>query len=180
MTFRINDGPFAGPGRRQGAEPRHPRPPDEGSRAQRRHPQSRIRPTAAISFDVAGRGELQLGILIENMRREGFEVTVSRPQVVFAYDEATKQKLEPIEEVIIDVDEGYRHHRAEAVGAQGHAARNAPLGRRAPAHVFHVPTRSLLGYQGELLTDTRGTAVMNKLFHAYAPFKGEVAGARAC
>jgi GTP-binding protein len=118
------------------------------------------------AFEVSGRGELQLAILIETMRREGFELTVSRPRVVFKKDEATGQRLEPIEEVIIDVDDELWRGRPEAVRAQGRPDRNAPL-RRWPhsACVFLMPTRGLIGYQSELLTDTRGTAIMNRLFH---------------
>ena len=178
MMFRINDGPFAG---------------QEGDKVQSRVIRDRLLKEAernvAIrvtrecrhkdAFEVAGRGELQLGILIENMRREGFELTVSRPRVVFEIDEATGQKLEPIEEVIVDVDEEHlRRRRAEAVGAaRAELIDMRPSGGGRQRLVFHVPTRGLIGYQSELLTDTRGTAVLNRLFHAYAPFKGEVAGA---
>jgi len=131
------------------------------------------------SFDVAGRGELQLAILIENMRREGFELTVSRPKVVFQIDPETKQKLEPIEEVIIDVDDGHTGVVVQKLSERkGELIEMRPSGGGRTRMVFHVPTRSLLGYQSELLSDTRGTAVMNKLFHRYAPFKGEIAGRR--
>jgi GTP-binding protein len=131
------------------------------------------------AYEVAGRGELQLGILIETMRREGFELTVSRPRVVFKADPATHQRLEPIEEVIIDVDEEHSgvvvqklsERRAELIDMR-------PSGGGRQRLVFHAPTRGLIGYQGELLTDTRGTAIMNRLFHGYAPFKGEVVGRR--
>ena len=131
------------------------------------------------SFNVSGRGELQLAILIENMRREGFELTVSRPRVVFKTDEATGQRLEPIEEVIIDVDEEH-----SGVIVQKLSERRAELMEMRPSGggrqrlVFYAPTRGLLGYQSELLTDTRGTAVMNRLFHEYAPYKGEIPGRR--
>jgi GTP-binding protein len=175
MTFRINDGPFAG---------------QEGDKVQSRVIRDRLMKEAerniAIkvtdskesgeSFDVAGRGELQLAILLENMRREGFEVTVSRPKVVFTTDE-TGQRLEPIEEVIIDVDDGHT-----GIVVQKLSERKASLLEMRPSGggrtrlVFHAPTRALLGYQSELLSDTRGTAVMNKLFHAYEPFRGEIAG----
>ena len=113
------------------------------------------------------------------MRREGFELTVSRPRVVMQADEATGQKLEPIEEVIIDVDEEH-----SGVVVQGLAERKGELremrssGGGRQRLVFLVPTRGLIGYQGQLLTDTRGTAVMNRLFHAYAPYKGEMPGRR--
>ncbi len=130
------------------------------------------------SFYVSGRGELQLSILIETMRREGFEVAVSRPRVVLAKDE-DGGILEPIEEVIIDVDEEY-----SGVVVQKMSERKAEMLEMKPSGgdrlrlVFHAPTRGLIGYQGELMTDTRGTAIMNRLFKAYEPFKGEIAGRR--
>ena len=175
MTFRINDGPFAG---------------QEGDKVQSRVIRDRLLKEAerniAIkismegdgdSFDVAGRGELQLAILIENMRREGFELTVSRPKVLIRFDEETRQKLEPIEEVIIDVDEGHTGIVVQKLSERkGELLEMRPSGGGRTRMVFHVPTRSLLGYQSELLSDTRGTAVMNKLFHGYQPFRGEIAG----
>ncbi|HVL73895.1 MAG TPA: translational GTPase TypA [Beijerinckiaceae bacterium] len=130
------------------------------------------------SFFVSGRGELQLAILIETMRREGFELAVSRPRVVFKTDEGG-QLLEPIEEVVIDVDEEH-----SGVVVQKMSERRADMIEMRPSGgnrlrlVFHAPTRGLIGYQGELMTDTRGTAIMNRLFHAYEPYKGEVAGRR--
>ncbi|GGF64822.1 GTP-binding protein [Azorhizobium oxalatiphilum] len=128
------------------------------------------------SFFVSGRGELQLAILIETMRREGFELAVSRPRVVFSQDE-NGETLEPIEEVVIDVDEEYSgtvvqkmsERRAEMIEMR-------PSGGNRQRLLFHAPTRGLIGYQSELLTDTRGTAIMNRLFHSYQPFKGEIAG----
>src|SRR5918998_1690676 len=131
------------------------------------------------SFYVSGRGELQLAILIETMRREGFELGVSRPRVVFNKDEATGQLLEPIEEVVIDVDEEHSgvvvqkmsERRAEMVEMR-------PSGGNRQRLVFYAPTRGLIGYQGELMTDTRGTAIMNRLFHAYEAYRGEVPGRR--
>jgi GTP-binding protein len=177
MTFRINDGPFAG---------------QEGDKVQSRVIRDRLMKEAernvAIritenpdkdSYDVSGRGELQLGVLIENMRREGFELTVSRPRVVYNSDEATGQRMEPMEEVIIDVDEQHSGVVVQKLSERkGELQEMRPSGGGRTRLVFFVPTRGLIGYQGELLTDTRGTAVMNRLFHAYAPFKGEVAGRR--
>ena len=131
------------------------------------------------SMEVAGRGELQLAILIETMRREGFELSVSRPRVVLRKDEATGERLEPIEEVVIDVDEEH-----SGVVVQKMSERKAELIEMKPSGgnrlrlVFYAPTRGLIGYQGELLTDTRGTAIINRLFHAYAPYKGEIQGRR--
>ncbi|MCV0394581.1 MAG: translational GTPase TypA [Rhizobiaceae bacterium] len=128
------------------------------------------------SFYVSGRGELQLAVLIETMRREGFELAVSRPRVVMREDE-TGQLLEPVEEVVIDVDEEH-----SGVVVQKMSERKAemvelkPSGGNRQRLVFHAPTRGLIGYQSELLTDTRGTAVMNRLFHSYQPYKGELPG----
>ncbi|KAA0969696.1 translational GTPase TypA [Aureimonas fodinaquatilis] len=129
------------------------------------------------SFHVSGRGELQLAVLIETMRREGFELGVSRPRVVMQKDEATGETLEPIEEVVIDVDEEH-----SGVVVQKMSERKAEMVELRPSGggrqrlVFHAPTRGLIGYQSELLTDTRGTAIMNRLFHSYQPFKGHLAG----
>ncbi len=129
------------------------------------------------AFHVSGRGELQLAILIETMRREGFELAVSRPRVVLKKDPATGQTLEPIEEVLIDVDEEH-----SGVVIQKMSERKAEMLEMKPSGgnrlrlVFHAPTRGLIGYQSELLTDTRGTAIMNRLFHEYQPYRGEMAG----
>jgi GTP-binding protein len=129
------------------------------------------------SFFVSGRGELQLSVLIETMRREGFELAVSRPRVVFRKDEDTGEMLEPIEEVVIDVDEEHA-----GIVVQKMSERKAdmielrPSGGGRQRLVFYCPTRGLIGYQSELLTDTRGTAVMNRLFHAYEPYKGDIGG----
>jgi len=129
-------------------------------------------------MEVAGRGELQLGILIETMRREGFELSVSRPKVLLRRD-TDGSLMEPIEEVVIDVDEQHT-----GVVVQKLSERKAEMIEMRPSGggrvrlVFHAPTRGLIGYQGELLTDTRGTAVMNRLFHGYERHRGEIAGRR--
>ena len=176
MTFRINDSPLAG---------------TEGDKVQSRVIRERLLREAEgnvalrigesiekDSMEVAGRGELQLGILIETMRREGFELSVSRPKVLFERD-ARGDILEPIEEVVIDVDEEH-----SGIVVQKLAERKAEMTEMRPSGggrvrlVFHAPTRGLIGYQGELLTDTRGTAVMNRLFHAYGPYRGEIVGRR--
>ncbi len=176
MTFRVNDSPLAG---------------TEGSKVTGRMIRDRLLREAEgnvalrvresddkDSMEVAGRGELQLGILIETMRREGFELSVSRPKVLLRKND--KDELEePIEEVVIDVDEIH-----SGVVVQKMSERKAemlemkPSGGHRVRLVFHAPTRGLIGYQGELLTDTRGTAIMNRLFHAYAPHKGDIAGRR--
>src|SRR6201994_4474392 len=130
------------------------------------------------AMEVSGRGELQLAILIETMRREGFELSVSRPRVVMTRDE-NGQLLEPVEEVVIDVDEEF-----SGVVVQKMSERKAEMIEMRPSGgnrlrlVFYAPTRGLIGYQGELLTDTRGTAIMNRLFHGYAAYKGEIQGRR--
>ena len=176
MTFRINDGPLAG---------------KEGDKVQSRVIRDRLlreaegnvalRVTASVNetdaFEVAGRGELQLGILIETMRREGFELTVGRPRVVFKTDEQTGQKLEPVEEVIVDVDEEHTGVVVQKLSERRAEMRDMrPSGVGRQRIVFHAPTRGLIGYQSELLSDTRGTAIMNRLFHAYAPYFGEIPG----
>jgi GTP-binding protein len=177
MTFRVNDSPLAG---------------TEGSKVTGRMIRDRLLREAEgnvalgvreaeynDAMEVAGRGELQLGILIETMRREGFELSVSRPRVVLKKNETTGEWQEPIEEVVIDVDEEH-----SGVVVQKMSERKAELIEMKPSGghrlrlVFYAPTRGLIGYQGELLTDTRGTAVMNRLFHGYAPYKGEIQGRR--
>ena len=176
MMFRINDGPFAG---QEGDKLQSRVIRDRLLREAERNVAIRVREdeNSKDAYEVAGRGELQLGILIETMRREGFEVTVSRPRVVLKIDPSTGRRLEPIEEVIIDVDAEH-----SGVVVQKLAERRGELKEMRPSGggrlrlVFHAPTRGLIGYQGELLTDTRGTAVMNRLFHGWAPHKGEIAG----
>ncbi|MEM9357300.1 MAG: translational GTPase TypA [Pseudomonadota bacterium] len=177
MTFRINDGPLAG---RDGDKVQSRVIRERLLKEAERNIAIRITETSdKDAFDVAGRGELQLGILIETMRREGFELTVSRPQVVMQKDESTSQRLEPIEEVIIDVDEEHSGAVVQKLTERkGDLLEMRPSGGGRQRLVFHVPTRGLIGYQGELLTDTRGTAVMNRLFNSYAAHKGDIPGRR--
>jgi len=177
MTFRINDGPFAG---------------QDGKKVQSRVIRERLFKEAEgnvalkieetadkDAFQVSGRGELQLAILIETMRREGFELTVSRPRVVFQADPDTGKRLEPIEEAIIDVDEEYAGTVVQKLSERrGDLVEMRPSGGGRQRLVLQVPTRGLIGYQGELLSDTRGTAVMNRIFHGYAPYRGEIEGRR--
>jgi GTP-binding protein len=177
MTFRVNDSPLAG---------------TEGDKVTSRMIRDRLFREAEgnialrigeseekDAYEVAGRGELQLGILLETMRREGFELSVSRPKVVLSRDEKTGEILEPIEEVVIDVDEEHSGTVVQKLSERrGDLMEMKPSGGGRRRLVFHVPTRGLLGYQGELLTDTRGTAVMNRLFHEYAPYKGDIPGRR--
>lgn len=126
------------------------------------------------AFEIGGRGELQLSVLIETMRREGFELTVSRPRVLFQTDDSG-QKLEPVEEVTIDVDEEYsstvvdqmNRRKAEMVDMRSSGAGKTRI-------VFNAPSRGLIGYQSRFLTSTRGTGVLNRVFHSYQPYKGDI------
>ena len=126
-------------------------------------------------FEVGGRGELQLGVLIENIRREGFELAVSRPRVLFKEDEKGN-KLEPIEELVVDVDDEFSGSVVEKVAARkGEMVDMKPSGGGKTRITFKVPSRGLIGYQGEFLTDTKGTGIMNRVFDSYQPYKGELA-----
>jgi len=131
------------------------------------------------AFEVAGRGELQMGVLIENMRREGFELSISRPQVLFK--EVNGQRMEPIEEATIDVDDEYSGKVIEKLtGARkGELIEMKQVGAGKTRIVAHVPARGLIGYHGEFLTDTRGTGVLNRVFHDWAPYKGVMPGRRS-
>ena len=174
MSFAVNDSPYAG---------------RDGDKVQSRVIRDRlereaegnvaIKVTEAAdkdSFEVAGRGELQLGVLIETMRREGFELSISRPRVLFR--DGPSGREEPYETVVIDVDDEYsRHRRREDGAAQGRDDRHAPVGRRQdPADLLARPVRGLIGYHGEFLSDTRGTGIMNRLFEQYGPYKGPIEG----
>ncbi len=131
------------------------------------------------AFEVAGRGELQMGVLIENMRREGFELSISRPQVLF--QEENGQKMEPIEEVTIDVDDEYSGAVIEKITGhrRGEMTEMKPAGVGKTRIIAHVPARGLIGYHGEFMTDTRGTGVLNRVFHGWAPYKGPIPGRRS-
>jgi len=177
MTFRVNDSPLAGT---EGTKVTGRMIRDRLLREAEGNVALRVRESDdKDAMEVAGRGELQLGILIETMRREGFELSVSRPRVVLKQDEATGDWQEPVEEVVIDVDEEH-----SGIVVQKMSERKAEMMEMRPSGghrlrlVFYAPTRGLIGYQGELLTDTRGTAIMNRLFHAYAPYKGDIQGRR--
>ena len=176
MMFRVNDSPLAGT---EGTKVTGRMIRDRLLREAEGNVALRVRESDdKDSMEVAGRGELQLGILIETMRREGFELSVSRPKVLLRNNDAGELE-EPIEEVVIDVDEihsGIVVQKMSERKAELHEMR--PSGGARVRLVFYAPTRGLIGYQGELLTDTRGTAIMNRLFHAYAPFKGNIAGRR--
>ena len=176
VTITVNDSPFAG---------------TEGKKVTSTAIRSRLlaedETNVAITFaesetkdafEIGGRGELQLGVLIETMRREGFELTVSRPKVLLKLDENNKT-IEPIEEVIIDVDEEYvstvvdsmNKRKAEMQDMRASGAGKTRL-------TFYAPSRGLIGYQSKFLTDTRGTGVLNRLFHSYALYKGDITGRR--
>ncbi|MGB1863217.1 MAG: translational GTPase TypA [Candidatus Puniceispirillum sp.] len=130
------------------------------------------------AFEIGGRGELQLGVLIETMRREGFEMTVSRPRVLFQTDD-TGNRLEPMEEVTIDVDEEYSSGVVDGLNRRkGEMLDMRAAGAGKTRLVFLAPSRGLIGYQSRFLTETRGTGVLNRIFHSYAPFKGEIIGRR--
>ena len=177
VTFGINDSPLAG---------------RDGKKVQSRVIRERLMREAETNvaikvtdtpggeaFEVAGRGELQMGVLIENMRREGFELSISRPQVLFR--DVDGQRMEPVEEVTIDVDDEYSGAVIEKVTGprKGELAEMKPAGAGKTRIIAHVPSRGLIGYHGEFLTDTRGTGVMNRVFHEWAPYKGTIPGRRA-
>ncbi len=177
MTFSINDSPLAG---RSGSKVTSRMIRTRLMREGEGNVAIRVSETeSADSFEVAGRGELQLGVLIETMRREGFELSISRPRVIYRTDPATGRREEPIEEVQIDVDEEYAGVVMEKLGRRrGELIDMRPSGAAKTRLILLVPTRGLIGYHGEFLTDTRGTGVMSRLFHRYAPLKGTVEGRR--
>ncbi len=177
VTFGINDSPLAG---------------RDGKKVQSRVIRERLMKEAESNvaikiadtpggeaFEVSGRGELQMGVLIENMRREGFELSISRPQVIMREEDG--KRMEPIEEVTIDVDDEYSGAVIEKItGARkGDLAEMKQAGAGKTRIIAHVPSRGLIGYHGEFLTDTRGTGVLNRVFHGWAPHKGPIPGRRA-
>jgi len=175
MTFSVNDSPLAG---REGTKVTSRLIAARLAREAEGNVAIRIREGGmAGEFEVAGRGELQISVLIETMRREGFELAVSRPRVLFKTDPDTGANLEPIEEVVIDVDEEYSGAVVEKLGQRrGELTDMRPTGGDKQRITFLVPTRALIGYHSEFMTDTRGTGIMNRLFHGYAPFKGHIKG----
>ncbi|MGV6803446.1 MAG: translational GTPase TypA [Ruegeria sp.] len=177
VTFGINDSPLAG---RDGKKVQSRVIRDRLMKEAESNVAIRITDTpGGEAFEVAGRGELQMGVLIENMRREGFELSISRPQVLFREEDG--QRLEPIEEVTIDVDDEFSGSVIEKVtGARkGELVEMRPAGVGKTRIIAHVPSRGLIGYHGEFLTDTRGTGVLNRVFHGWAPHKGPIPGRRA-
>jgi len=178
VTFGINDSPLAG---------------RDGKKVQSRVIRDRLMKEAESNvaikigetpggeaFEVSGRGELQMGVLIENMRREGFELSISRPQVIMK-DGPDGERLEPVEEATIDVDDEYSGAVIEKLtGARkGELVEMRPAGAGKTRIIAHVPSRGLIGYHGEFLTDTRGTGVLNRVFHGWAAHKGSIPGRRA-
>ena len=177
VTFGINDSPLAG---------------RDGKKVQSRVIRERLMKEAESNvaiqvsdtpggeaFEVSGRGELQMGVLIENMRREGFELSISRPQVLFRNDGDVK--LEPVEEVTIDVDDDYSGVVIEKItgSRKGELIEMRPAGVGKTRIIANVPSRGLIGYQGEFLTDTRGTGVLNRVFNDWEPYKGSIPGRRS-
>ncbi|MDR3528718.1 MAG: translational GTPase TypA [Rhizomicrobium sp.] len=174
MTLSVNDSPLAG---REGDKVQSRVIRDRLVREAEGNVAIRISETGEGAYEVAGRGELQLGVLVEQMRREGFELSISRPRVLYQTDPETGERLEPIEEVSIDVDDPYTGVVIEKISnRKGEMTDMRPTGAGKTRLTFLAPSRGLIGYHGEFLTDTRGTGVMNRLFHSYAPHKGPVAG----
>jgi GTP-binding protein len=173
MTVSVNDSPLAG---REGEKVQSRVIRDRLIREAEGNVAIKVHETGEGAHEVAGRGELQLGVLVETMRREGFELSISRPRVLFKTDEAG-ERLEPMEEVTIDVDDPYAGVVIEKIsGRKGELQDMRPTGAGKTRLIFFAPSRGLIGYHGEFLTDTRGTGVMNRMFHDFAPHKGPIAG----
>jgi GTP-binding protein len=177
MTFSVNDSPLAG---REGTKVTSRMIGGRLFREAEGNVAIRVSESEEKdAFEVAGRGELQLGVLIETMRREGFELSISRPRVLFTSDPLTGRRLEPIEEVMVDVDEEFAGLVVDKMSRRkAEMQEMRPSGGGKLRLAFFGPTRGLIGYQGEFLTDTRGTGVMSRLFHGYAPYKGAIEGRR--
>ncbi|WP_323770303.1 translational GTPase TypA [Antarctobacter sp.] len=177
VTFGINDSPLAG---RDGKKVQSRVIRDRLYKEAETNVAIRIKDTpGGEAFEVSGRGELQMGVLIENMRREGFELSISRPQVILREEDG--KTLEPVEEATIDVDDEYSGAVIEKLtGARkGELVEMRPAGAGKTRIIAHVPSRGLIGYHGEFLTDTRGTGVLNRVFHGWTPHKGPIPGRRA-
>ncbi len=177
MTVSVNDSPLAG---RDGDKVQSRVIRDRLLREAESNVAIKVAETAEKdAYEVSGRGELQLGVLIENMRREGFEVSISRPRVVFRTDEETGAKLEPIEDVVIDVDDDFTGVVIDKLSQRKAELKDMrPSGAGKTRLTLQSPSRSLIGYQGEFLTDTRGSGVLNRVFSHYEPFKGAIEGRR--
>ncbi|MBV8614688.1 MAG: translational GTPase TypA [Acetobacteraceae bacterium] len=177
MTFRINDGPLGG---REGKKVTSRQIRERLFREAEGNVAIRVADSAETeAFEVAGRGELQLGVLIEQMRREGFELTIGRPRVLTRRNEETGEREEPMEEALVDVDEPYAGAVVEKMSRRKGELRDMrPSGGGKVRLSFLIPSRGLIGYHGEFLTDTRGTGIMNRLFAGYGPWKGPIEGRR--
>ncbi|WP_237216379.1 translational GTPase TypA [Falsiroseomonas oryziterrae] len=177
MTFRINDGPLGG---REGKKVTSRQIRERLYKETEGNVAIRVKDSEeADSFEVAGRGELQLGVLIEQMRREGFELTIGRPRVLTRENPETGAREEPYEEVLVDVDEGYSGVVVEKLSQRkGQMQDMRPSGGGKVRLTFLIPSRGLIGYHGEFMTDTRGTGMMNRLFHGYGAWAGAIEGRR--
>jgi len=177
MTVSVNDSPLAG---REGDKVQSRVIRDRLLKEAESNVAIRVTETAEKdAYEVAGRGELQLGVLIESMRREGFEVSISRPRVVFQTDPETGERMEPIEEVMIDVDDEFTGIVIEKLSARKAELKDmGPSGAGKTRISLMSPSRSLIGYQGEFLTDTRGSGVLNRVFSHYEPYKGVIDAGR--
>ena len=177
MTFSVNDSPMAG---REGSKVTSRMIRDRLAREAEGNVSFHITESAdKDAFEVAGRGELQLGVLIETMRREGFELSISRPRVLFrdGADSATGGREEPFETVVVDVDDAYASTVVSKIQLRkGDLTEQRPSSGGKTRLVFSAPSRGLIGYHGEFLSDTRGTGIMNRLFERYGPYKGPIEG----
>ncbi len=177
MTFRINDGPLGG---REGKKVTSRQIRDRLLKEIEGNVAIKVKISEEVdAFEVAGRGELQLGVLIEQMRREGFELTIGRPRVLMRDNPETGVREEPFEEAVIDVDEGYAGVVVDKMSQRkGQMQDMRPSGGGKTRVTFLIPSRGLIGYHGEFLTDTRGTGMLTRLFHGYAPWVGPIEGRR--
>jgi GTP-binding protein len=173
MRFAVNDSPLAG---REGSKVTSRMIRDRLLREAETNVAIRVTESEdKDSFEVAGRGELQLGVLIETMRREGFELGISRPRVLFR--EENGKRMEPYETVVIDVDDEYSGTVVEKMQRRkADLTEMRPSGLGKTRITFSAPSRGLIGYHGEFLSDTRGTGIMNRLFEKYGPYKGPIEG----
>ncbi len=177
MTFRINDGPLGG---REGKKVTSRQIRDRLFRETEGNVAIKVTESnESEAFEVAGRGELQLGVLIETMRREGFELTIGRPRVLTRANPQTGDREEPFEDVLVDVDEPYTGVVVEKISKRKGVMQDMrPSGGGKVRLTFHMPSRGLIGYHGEFLTDTRGTGIMNRMFSGYEPWAGTIEGRR--
>ena len=177
MTFRVNDSPLAG---REGKKVTSRQIRERLFRETEGNVAIKVTDSSeSDAFEVAGRGELQLGVLIETMRREGFELSIGRPRVLTRRNAETGERAEPMEEVLVDVDEPYSGVVVEKLSRRkGEMQDMRPSGGGKVRLTFLIPSRGLIGYHGEFLTDTRGTGIMNRLFAGYGPWKGPIEGRR--